>query len=262
MISFNKIVNKLWNKCGKVIFKNDIFELIDPELKKENNTLINKTIYRLKSEWIIIPVRNWVYIVPLKEDLHLNEVDLIEKYYYSLLKKYISSTTQSTYYISWEKALELNMKNFEIKDKIVVINRSVNKKVKIWNYTIIFKTIVWIENNKKLNLYSKLSRFTHNIVYNDIQFRVANLELSLVESGLINDNENGLNISLLTKAIKKYAWVLNHDTFREIAKFKYIMSFNRLKELSRNIDKDLSALFLDIIKQNWWLFIWEGLRGV
>jgi len=39
------------------------------------------------------------------------------------------------------------------------------------------------------------------------------------------------------------------------------MSFNRLKELSKNIDKDLYELFLDIIKQNGGLFIGEGLRG-
>jgi hypothetical protein len=40
------------------------------------------------------------------------------------------------------------------------------------------------------------------------------------------------------------------------------MSFNRLKELSRNINPELSKFFLEIIKKNWWLFIWEGLRGI
>jgi hypothetical protein len=39
------------------------------------------------------------------------------------------------------------------------------------------------------------------------------------------------------------------------------MSFNRLKELSRWIDKQLYMIFLDIIKRNWGLFIGEGLRG-
>ncbi|MDD3646284.1 MAG: hypothetical protein PHH06_02640 [Candidatus Gracilibacteria bacterium] len=262
MISFNKIVNKLSKKCGKVIFKNDIFELIDPELKKENNTLVDKTIYKLKSQGVIVSVRNGVYIVPDKLDKNLNEVDLIEKYYYNLLKKYISFTVGASYYISGEKALELHMKNFEIPEKIVVVNRSVNKKILIGNYTIIFKTILSTENQKKINLYSRLSRFTDSIYYNSIQFKVSNIELSLIESGVINDNENGLNISLITKAIKKYGGVFKHDTFREIAKFKYIMSFNRLKELSRNINPSLSALFLDVIKQNGGLFIGEGLRGV
>jgi len=40
------------------------------------------------------------------------------------------------------------------------------------------------------------------------------------------------------------------------------MSFNRLKELSKPIDLSLYNLFLDIIKKNWWLFIWEWLRWI
>jgi hypothetical protein len=40
------------------------------------------------------------------------------------------------------------------------------------------------------------------------------------------------------------------------------MSFNRLKEISKNIDKNLYDVFLDIIKKNGWLFIWEGLRKI
>lgn len=262
MISFDKIVNKLWKKCWKVVFKNDIFEMLDPEMKKQNLTKVNKLIYRLSSENIIKSIRNWVYIIPDKYDLGLNEIDLIEKYYYSLIKKYITKEIGSYYYISWIKSLELHMKNFEVPDKIIVINRSLNKKVMIWNYTIIFKTIWANYKGKKINLYSKLSKFTTILSYNNLSFRVSSLELSIVESAIISDSENGLNVGLLTKAIKKYSKVLNYDDFREIWKLKFIMSFNRLKELSKNIDKPLSNLFLDIIKKNGWLFIWEGLRWV
>ena len=71
------------------IGKNDIFEIIDPELKPEYQDDLNKIIYKLKSQKIIISIRNWVYLIPTKDDKNLNEIDLIEKYYYSLLKKYI-----------------------------------------------------------------------------------------------------------------------------------------------------------------------------
>jgi hypothetical protein len=40
------------------------------------------------------------------------------------------------------------------------------------------------------------------------------------------------------------------------------MSFNRLKEVSRFIDGDLTKVFIDIIKKNGGLFIGEGLRGI
>lgn len=262
MITFNKIVNKMLKKWWKVVFKNDIFEIVDPDLNKKNSSLVNKIIYRLKAEKIIISIRNWVYIVPDSDDYLLNEIDLIEKYYYKLLKKYISSIVWNNYYISWEKSLELQLKNFEVPEKIYVINRSINKKIMIWDYTIIFKTISWNDNNKKINLYSRLSKFTTNISFDWIVLKTSCLELALLESSVIWDNINWLNISLLTKAIKKYSKVFDREIFEEIAKYKYIMSVNRLKELSKNIDKSLYSLFLDIIKRNGGLFIWEGLRWV
>jgi len=43
---------------------------------------------------------------------------------------------------------------------------------------------------------------------------------------------------------------MSEEAFREIGKYKYNMSFNRLKEIAKTIDKDLYKLFLDIIKTN------------
>jgi hypothetical protein len=59
------------------------------------------------------------------------------------------------------------------------------------------------------------------------------MELSLVESCVLNDINESLDIPLLKKVIKKYAQTFDNSIFYEIAKYKYIMSFNRLKELSR-----------------------------
>jgi hypothetical protein len=33
------------------------------------------------------------------------------------------------------------MKNFEIPEKVFIVNRSLNKKIKVGNYEIVFKTI-------------------------------------------------------------------------------------------------------------------------
>jgi len=92
---FNKIVNKMWRKWWNVVFKKDIYEIIDPECKPEYTTIVNKVIYRLRAEGHIISLKSWVYIVPDSDDLLLNEVDLIEKYYLKLLKKYITENTWS-----------------------------------------------------------------------------------------------------------------------------------------------------------------------
>ena len=261
-MDFNKIVKKMFKKWWKVLFKNDIFEVIDPEKKEKYQNKLDKIIYRLKAQGVIINLKAGVYIVPSDDDINLNKVDLIEKYYIKLLKKYISSFVWTSYYISWNKALEIHNKNFSVPEKIFIVNRDLNKKIKFQNYEIIFKTISWKENNKKINLYSKFSCFTVKKIIEDIEFKVSNLELALIESAVISDIINPIDINLLTKTIKKYWEVLNIDVFYKVWEFKYIMSFNRLKELSKHINKELYEVFLDIIKKNGWLFIWEWLRWI
>lgn len=245
----------------KILFKEDIFDLIDPEKKPEYKTILDKIIYRLKAENYIISIKAWVYIVPTSDDLKLNEVDLIDKYYLKLLKKYITYNVWSDYFISWDKSLSIHMKDFSIVEKIFITTRNLNKKIKIANYEIIFKTISWKHDSKTINLYSKFSLFTETKNIDWLDFKVSNLELSLIESALLNNLNEGLNITLLTKAIKKYSKVFNREVFYEIWKYKYIMSFNRLKEISKTIDKWLYEVFLDVIKKNGALFIGEWLRG-
>jgi len=261
MISFDKIVNKMWKKWWKILFKKDIFEIIDPESKSENQNMVDKTVYKLKAAGVIISLKAWVYIVPSDDDKILNKVDLLEKYYLKLLKKYITYFVWSSYYISWTKSLQFHLKDFSVPEKIYIITRDLNKKIKVWNYEIIFKTISGKIESKKINLYAKMQDF---VVYKNLEwleFKISNLELSLLESAQISDSVAGLDFSLLNKAIKKYSSELDHEVFHSIWRYKFIMSFNRLKEIAKHIDQELYQCFLDIIKQNGWLFIWEGLRG-
>lgn len=262
MISFDKIVKKMLRKSWKVILKDEVFEIIDPEKKPEYQTKVDKVIYQLKSQKVIINLKNWVYLIPWEDDLKLNEIDLIEKYYYQLLKKYIILNCSNEYFISWKKSLEINNKNFSIPEKIYIVNRKIDKKIFIWNYQIIFKTIKANIDSKSVNLYSKLSKFTICTKIDDINFKNSCLELSLVESALISDSIEWIDISIINKTIKKYHKVFDKQKFYDIWKLKFIMSFNRLKELSKGIDTELYELFLDIIKTNWWLFIWEWLRQI
>ncbi|MDR0772354.1 MAG: hypothetical protein LBF15_04960 [Candidatus Peribacteria bacterium] len=83
-----------------------------------------------------------------------------------------------------------------------------------------------------------------------MEFKVSALELSLVEASVLSDIEGELDTGLLRKVLKKYTTSFDNSIFYEIAKYKYIMSFNRLKELSKGIDEQLYMIFLDIIKKN------------
>jgi hypothetical protein len=87
------------------------------------------------------------------------------------------------------------------------------------------------------------------------------LELALIESALVNDTELWIPLELLSKAIKKYGTIFDREVFYELWKYKFSMSFNRLKEIAKPMNKDLYEVFLDIIKRNWGLFIGEWLRG-
>ena len=265
MKDFNKIVNNLCKKRWKLFFKEDIFELIDPEKKIKYISVLTRTISKLKAQGIIIWVKAWVYVIPCEGDLHLNKIDLLDKYYMPLLKKIIIKEVWSYYYISGQKSLEIHMKNYEIPEKLFIVNRNINKRIKIGTKEIIFKTISWKINNwktKKINLFSQLSKYSVLKKIENTELKISWLELALLETTLITDSNIWFDIGLINKVMNKYKWVLSREVFYDIWKYKYIMSFNRLKELAKDIDEDLYKCFLDVIKVNGCLFIWEGVRGI
>ena len=177
-----------------------------------------------KSIWSIINIKAWVYIVPEDSDKDLNKIDLIDKYYLKLLKKYITYYVWSSYYISWRKSLEFHMKNYEIPEKIFIVNRSLNKKIKIWNLEIVFKTVSWKNNLwKKINLYSKMSEFVTIKQIDNLDFKLSCLELSLIEAALVNDTELWIPVELLSKSIKKYNAVMDKDIFYKIWKYNGVV---------------------------------------
>ena len=262
MISFDKIVKKMLKKWWNIIFSNDILEILDPEKKQKNKTKCSKIIYRLKAEWVILPLKNWVYIIPDSEDRELNDVDLIDKYYVKLLKKYISKEVGAKYFISWKKSLEIHMKNYSFPEKIYIITHSTQKKVLVWNYEIHFKTIAGKHMWKKMNLFSKLSSYVQEREIEWYNFKFAWIELALLEACLVWDIDEWIDVWLINKALKKYRKVLNYEALEDITQYKYILSVNRLKELSRSQSPELYRLCLSIIKKNGWLFVWESARAI
>lgn len=262
MISFNNIVKKVLKKWWKILWKKDIYEIIDPERNPKVQKKVDMVIYRMKAQQIILPLKSGVYIIPTDEDKNLNQIDLMEKYYLGLVKRYIRYYVWNQYFLSWKKSLEIHMKDFSIPEKLVIITRNLEKKIKVWNYEIIFKTISGKSEWKKINLFSRLYSMSVKRNVEWIEFKVAWLEHALLETTLMQENYEWISLTLLVKTIKKYGRILNYETLREIWKYKYIMSFNRIKEISKPIDTQLSELCLDIIKQNWGLFIGEGLRGI
>lgn len=262
MIHFNNIVKKLWNKWWKVLFKSDIYDIIDPEKKPAYQTQVDKVIYRLKAEGYLITLKAGVYIVPSDEDMMLNSVDLLEKYFLKLLKKYITSEVGTQYYIGGVKALEFHMKDYSLPEKIYIINAEVQKKIHIGQFELHFKILSGKKQGRKVKLYPQFAKFTGEKEILGVKLKLACLELALIESAIVADIEQGLDVGFLTKALKKYANVLEYDICSEIGKYKYNMAFNRLKELSKSIAPEFSRLCLEIIKKNGGSFVGQWLRNI
>lgn len=260
-IDFHKIVNKLSKKRWKLIKREDIFDYIDPDKMEKNASKLDKLVYLLLSKRVLITLKKSIYVIPTDDDLKTNEVDLLERYYFPLIKKIISQNVRSDYFVCAKSSLDFNMKNFAVPDKLFIMTRNLNKKIKIWEKELIFKTISWNIKWKKTNIFSRLSKFTHSLEIWWASFKVANLELSLLESTLISDNLVWNDINLIIKTLMKYKKVLNLKSFEEIWEYKYILAINRLKELSKSVDKSLYECFLSIVKKRW-LFIWDWVRKI
>jgi len=117
----------------------------------------------------------------------LNAIDLLEKYYIRLLKKYITQIVGSQYYISGTKALQFHMKDYSIPSRIYVVNRSINKKIQIGKYEIIFKVLSGKNQGKKINLFSRFIEYSEEIEIDTTHLKISCLELALMESALITD---------------------------------------------------------------------------
>gem|GEM_PF-564572 len=217
---------------------------------------MNRTIYLLTSQNILKIIRNGVYVFPDEEDKKLNDIDLTEKYFFPLMKGYITKEVGNEYFLAGKKALEIHMKNYSVSEKIVIFTRKLNKKITLGNTKLVFTTA----KGKQKNVYQKLSTFSQSVKIEGYNIHVANLELSLVQATLIENTEEGIDSDLIKKTLKKYAPFFKKEIFYEIGKLKYNMAFNRLKEFAKHIDTPLYEVFLDIIKKNGGNFVGSGLR--
>lgn len=259
MITFNKIVNKLCKMESKVLSIFDIWCFINPDFSPTNNQKwkeIYKLIYRLKACNIIIPIKNSLYFVNNKKNYR--EIDLIDKYYWSILKKLISQYTYWDYYIWCNKALELHLKDYSLPNQVIVYTKDIQKTIKIAkNYTLLFKTIKSWKKHENKNIFNKLILYTKNIEIDGIKFRISNEELSVLDALLVRNNKSKLNNYLIEKFLKKYSRFLSREIMWKLVSLKYITSINRLKKTANKFDeKDLYDKCLDIIKvEGWGCFI-------
>lgn len=253
MITFNKIVNKLWKLDWKILSIYDIWDIIDPDFSKWNKKHIQeiyKIIYRLKSNNIITTLKNWLYFISLNSSIR--EVDIIDSHYWDIVSKIIKDETNWTYFIWWNKSLELHLKDYSIQNKLIVYTKDIQKIININSILRIqFKIFSPWKNSKKFS-FNSLNKYLTKISINNINFLVAWEELALLDSLILADNKLWIDNYLILKYLKKFEKYLSRERLWEIVRIKYISAINRLRIIAQNnkLEKLYQAC-LDIIKKEW-----------
>lgn len=254
MITFDKIVKKLWKQSWKILNLYDIWSIIDPDFSKWNKKHvieIYKIIYRLKAINVIFPFKSWLYYVSNREILR--EVDIVDDNYWNIAHKIIKDETSWDYFISWVKSLEIFLKDYSIQNKLIVYTKDTQKNIQInSDYSIVFKKFLSWKTESKTSFYNMTKNYTKKIKINSIQFNISCEELSLLDSLLISDSKLWINNYLIMKFLKKFEKYLSRDILWRLVKIKYISSINRLRIIAQNNKLDnLYKTCLDIIKIEW-----------
>lgn len=246
---FDNLVKKLIKYKGKLITGEKISLIIKSLLADDFSVQkMYKLIYYLKIRWYLENIKKNLFFVKDPDRTYTKD-EMLELFYWSIVKKHCSEFLQSNRYVGWLKALELNLSSFAIPDELSVINQyKQSTEVIMFDKQIVFKTYA---KNKIDNLFKFFWKLVRPIKVWYLTFPTACLELAILESlynpGMIAQwyiNE------LIKKVVRKYASTLNIKIFEDILKKnKHNTSINRLYELSKSIDPDFSAKLKHLIKK-------------
>ncbi len=252
MMDFNKIVNKLWKMRWEFVDIDDIADIVDPDFRKKSNSGKSSTykiLYRLKWNDIIIPIKQWLYYVAESETTNIEWV--IEDRYWRIVKKILARETDSEYFISWNKALEILMKDYSAPKKLLVTGKESTKNLQISpSYSLSIRPITSWKKTLWQNIYPLLRKYSDSIEIDGEKLRIACPELALLDTLLLRDSENGIDQYLVEKFLKRSSKVLRREILGKLVSMKYITSINRL----RSIAKDMKNMYVynmcvDIIKR-------------
>lgn len=254
MISFDKIVKKLWKLSGSIVSIDDISDITDPDFRKKSLTrrfTTYKVLYRLKAFNIITPIRQWLYFVSNGERINIDTV--IDERYWSIVKKILSRETNGEYFLSGNKALEILMKDYWAPKKLLVSGKGSTKNLQISDIsTLSIRPITSGRKTLNKNIFSILKKYTSPVEIDGEKLSVACAELALLDTLLMRDMENGIDEYLVKKFLKRSSKTLNRKILWELVSLRYITAINRLRSIAKEMgNTPLYEMCIDIIKQEW-----------
>ncbi len=253
MISFDKIVHKLWTKKSSIILIDDLVELVDPDNSRAEVGMreVYKIVYRLKSEWHMLALRNGLFLLGPKVDAK-SEVELIESHYWEIARAYIKSEVGSEYVIGGAKALEFHIADMSTPASLIVYTRFLSKQVILSkNHRLIFKKReTWKRSSG--SLFPKLLPHVLRKTISGIDFKMLNHEASLLDVLLLQNSGGVIDTYLILKFLKKYHHTLQRNILGNLVELRYISSINRLREIAKSQGYDrLYRDCVSIIRDEW-----------
>ncbi len=246
--SFQIVIEKIWKYRWKIITTEKIREIIEQIMWESYSTnRMYKIFYYLKSRWYIIDLKKNFYFVKLPED-EINEEDIVDRLYRTILNKQIKNLTKWRRYIWWLKALEIALGIYTTPDEILIVNEN---KQWIENLILEKKILFKTYSSKKKNLFPFFYKETEKITIEREKINVALPELAILET-LFNTSAIQKNYweDLIKKRVRKNRKTFNIDIIEKCLKGnKHNSSINRLSELVNSIDQELSKKLKTYIKK-------------
>lgn len=245
---FNIVVKRVMKYKNKLTdidaMKKVIQNILDTDY---SDAKMYKMIYYLKNKEYILNLKKNIFFVKDPEKKYTEE-QLLEMFYWNLVKKHCKDFLKGKRYIGGVKALEFNTSSFDIPEELLIINeyKQATETV-IFNKQALFKTY----GSGEKNIFPFFFKFTRRIYIGKNTFDIANLELSILEA-LYNQSMVSKNYTeeLIKKVIRKNMKTLDTTIWEQILRNnKHHSSINRLYKLSLAIDPEFSEKIKNIIKR-------------
>ena len=241
------LIKKIEKKTRKLIYSDELKSLIK-NLMQENyhDTKAYKLIYYLKNKWYLISLKKNIFYVKKPDEIY-DENEIVEKWYRSILYEHCRSTLHTKRYIWGLKALEIHYNNFEIPDKILIVNeKKQSQEMALALQAIQFKkyTSRWNNLFKKFKKYTKKTKIWRKI------FAVANKELALLECMFNHDDMFNKEVYIFVKKIIKRSTQFDIQVISSLIKMgKHHTSINRLYQIAKENNKTFAKQLAEIIKK-------------
>lgn len=238
-------VNKLVQKSGKILTREDILEL-----------WLLSGWSRGRIAYAVQQAKNQGYLTPLLRDIFSvwTPPDRIDDLYWKLITVLIRRDAPAGAIISGEKSMEYHLRNFSLPDTLILYTYSTNKRVRLSDgREVHFRTLKSGEKKGGKNMYRLLDDYTIRGTIDGSEFNILNLEASLLDAASLRIHEVWFAEDLFEKFLRQYEKKLSRESLWKLVSYRYIRAVNRLRAFTKERGFiGLYEVLLDVIKREGW----------